>query len=192
MAPMFFDSPLAFRRWLEKHHTKKTELLVGFHRVASGTPSMTWPQSVDEALSFGWIDGVRKRIDETSYSIRFTPRKPTSIWSAVNVKRVAALTEEGRMRPAGLAAFEKRKDAKTGIYSFERKTPAELEPAHERRLRANRAAAKFFDAQPPGYRRLALHWVTSAKKAETRERRLAELIEVCADGRRLAQYLARK
>lgn len=192
MAPKFFASALAFRKWLEANHEKKTELLVGFHKVASGTPSMTWPESVDEALSFGWIDGVRKRIDESSYTIRFTPRKRTSIWSAVNVKRVAELTRAGRMRPAGLAAFAARSDAKTAIYSFDRKEAAKLEPAHEALLRANPKAAAFFDRQPPGYQRITLHWVTSAKKAETRERRLAQLIEWCAEERRLAQFVSTK
>ena len=192
MEPKFFATPLAFRKWLEANHAKKTELLVGFYKVREGSPSMTWPESVDEALSFGWIDGVRRRVDDRAYTIRFTPRKRKSIWSAVNVKRVAELTKEGRMRPAGIAAFAARTDAKTAIYAFERKEAAKLEPAHEKLLRANRSAATYFDRQPPGYQRLALHWVTSAKKPETRERRLAQLIEVCTEERRLDRFLATK
>jgi uncharacterized protein YdeI (YjbR/CyaY-like superfamily) len=147
---------------------------------------MTWPESVDEALCFGWIDGVRKRIDAERYTIRFTPRRPGSIWSAVNVGRVAALTEEGRMRPAGLAAFAARREDRSGIYSYEQREQAVLPAAYEKRLRAERRAWKWFEAQPKGYRRDAIRWVMTAKREETRERRLATLIEASAAGRRIA------
>lgn len=183
MKPTFFATPAKLRAWLEAHHEVKTELLVGFYKKSSGKPSITWPESVDEALCFGWIDGVRKTLGDDAYTIRFTPRKRTSIWSAVNVKRVAALTKLGRMTPAGLRAFEARKPEKTGIYSFEHKTPPRLEAAQEKILRANAKAAAFFDAQAPWYRRTATHWVVSAKRAETRERRLAQLVADSAAGR---------
>ena len=160
-----------------------SELLVGFHRKASGRASITWPESVDEALCFGWIDGVRRSIDDESYSIRFTPRRARSIWSAVNVRRMQELIDAGLVAPAGLAAFERRSDDRTAIYSHERRTAAELEPEQEQRLRADERAHAFFAAQPPSYRRAAIHWVTSAKRPATRERRLAQLIECSAAGR---------
>jgi uncharacterized protein YdeI (YjbR/CyaY-like superfamily) len=178
----FFETPEQWRAWLEEHHDSETEVEVGFRRKASGLPSMTWSESVDEALCFGWIDGVRRGIDETSYRIRFTPRKKGSIWSKVNVENVARLTEQGRMRPAGLAAFEARK--KVGVYSHER--PQALPPEYEARLRANAAAWEDWSARAPSYRRQAAHWVASAKREETRERRLAQLIESCAAGRKVA------
>jgi len=140
---------------------------------------------VDEALCFGWIDGVRHRLDDTAYSIRFTPRRPTSIWSAVNVARVAELTKLERMRPAGLRAFAARTPERTGVYSFERYEAAKLTKAQEKTLRANRKAAAFFDAQPPGYRNLVRHWIVSAKREATRERRLRQLIADSAAGRRI-------
>jgi uncharacterized protein YdeI (YjbR/CyaY-like superfamily) len=183
MKPMFFTSPEKFRAWLEDHHETQTELLVGFYKRASRKPSITWPESVDEALCFGWIDGVRRSVSETAYTIRFTPRKPTSTWSTINVARVAELTKLGRMRPAGVRAFSARKAEKTGIYSFERIDAARLTPAQEKTLRANRKAAAFFDAQPPWYRRAAIHWVISAKQEDTRARRLARLIADSAAGR---------
>lgn len=181
--PTFFPTPAEFRAWLLAHHATKTELLVGFHKRGSGRPSITWPESVDEALSFGWIDGVRRSVDEHSYTIRFTPRKSTSIWSAVNVARVAELTRQGRMSPAGLKAFAARTPERTGVYSFERNEAAKLTPEHDARLRKNKKAAAFFDAQAPWYQRAAIHWVVSAKREETRERRLAELITQSAAGR---------
>ena len=184
MEPTFFATPADFRAWLEKHHDEEKELLVGFYKRGSGRPSLTWPESVDEALCFGWIDGVRRGRDEESYTIRFTPRKPGSTWSAVNVARVEELTRLGRMRPAGLAAFEKRSEAKTGIYSYEQKEDAKLDKAEERQLRANKAAWEFFQSQPPWYRRNAIWRVVSAKKEETRKKRLAKLIEESAQGRR--------
>ena len=182
--PVFFATPADFRAWLEKHHETERELLVGFYKKGSGRPGITWPESVDEALCFGWIDGVRKSLGEDSYTIRFTPRKPGSTWSAVNVGRVEELTRLGRMRPAGLAAFEKRSEAKTGTYSYEQKEDAKLEKAEEKQLRANKATWEFFQSQPAWYRRTAIWRVVSAKKEETRKKRLAKLIEESAQGRR--------
>jgi uncharacterized protein YdeI (YjbR/CyaY-like superfamily) len=183
MEPIFFATPDEFRAWLDQHHTTETELLVGFHKRGSGRPSITWPESVDQALCFGWIDGVRRRIDDDSYSIRFTPRKERSTWSAINVRRFGELTELGLVRPAGVAAFERRSEDRTGIYSYERREAAELEPAMAERFRANARAWTWFEAQPPWYRRTATHWVISAKRPETRERRLQRLIEDSAAGR---------
>jgi uncharacterized protein YdeI (YjbR/CyaY-like superfamily) len=182
MAPRFFATPAAFRKWLAVHHARKTELWVGFHKRATGKPSLTWPESVDEALCAGWIDGVRKRIDDESYMIRFTPRKSSSTWSAVNIGRMAALTQEGRVLPAGLAAFAKRTEKKSGTYSYEQREAAELDAAQQRQLRAHPAAWKHFQAQAPWYRRTVAHWVTRAKKEETRQRRLTALIECCKRG----------
>jgi uncharacterized protein YdeI (YjbR/CyaY-like superfamily) len=155
---------------------------VVFYKKGSGKPSMTWSESVEEALCFGWIDGVRRGRDEESYTIRFTPRKPRSTWSKVNVAKVKQLIEEGRMRPAGLAAFERRTDDNTGVYSFERKQPAELPPEYEAELRANTRAAEYFDSRAPSYQRTAKHWVVSAKREETRLRRLRQLIADSAGG----------
>jgi uncharacterized protein YdeI (YjbR/CyaY-like superfamily) len=183
MEPTFFATPEDFRAWLEAHHETETELLVGFHKKGSGRPSITWPESVDQALCFGWIDGVRRSLGDESYTIRFTPRKQRSNWSAINVRRVGELTELGLMRPAGVAAFERRSHDRTAIYSYERRKVAELDAEQERRFRANPGAWKWFQAQPAGYRRTATHWVISAKRPETRERRLEELIEDSAAGR---------
>jgi uncharacterized protein YdeI (YjbR/CyaY-like superfamily) len=179
----FFATPAAFRKWLDAYHATASELTVGFYKTGSGKPSMTWPESVDEALCYGWIDGVRRSLGDEAYTIRFTPRKPTSNWSAINVAKVAELTRLGKMRPAGQRAFERRTAERTGIYSFERKEPAKLTPAQEAQLRSNARAAAFFDAQPPWYRRTALHWVVSAKQESTRERRLVQLIADSAAGR---------
>ena len=180
-APRFFATPADFRGWLREHHERATELIVGFHKKGSGRPSITWPESVDEALCYGWIDGIRRSLDADSYSIRFTPRKPTSIWSNVNVAKVQALLKAGRMMPAGIAAWERRDPVKSGIYAFERVTAA------TRRFQRNRAAWHYFQAQPPGYRRLATHYVVSAKRADTRARRLEAVIECSARGERLPQ-----
>src|SRR5437773_1922392 len=163
MEPAFFATPEDFRAWLEAHHDTETELLVGFHKRGSGRPSITWPESVDEALCFGWIDGVRRSLGADAYTIRFTPRKPTSTWSAVNVARVAELKKAGRMRPAGLRAFAARTAERTGVYAYERDRAAKLAPEQEAILRGNRKASAFFDAQPPWYRRTAIAWVVSAK-----------------------------
>lgn len=186
MQPTFFATPADFRAWLEANHTSATELIVGFHKVGSGRPSITWPESVDEALCVGWIDGIRRRIDDASYSIRFTPRKAGSNWSAVNVRRIDELIRQGRVLPAGLAAYAKRTDAKTGVYSFEQREEAQLDAAYVKRFRADRAAWQFWQAQPPGYRKTATHWVMSAKRTDTREKRLATLIADSAAGERIA------
>jgi uncharacterized protein YdeI (YjbR/CyaY-like superfamily) len=182
----YFESAAAFRDWLEEHHATETEVLVGFWKAATGRPSLTWSESVDEALCHGWIDGVRRRVDDERFTIRFTPRKPRSNWSLVNVRKVAELTAAGRMRPAGLAAFEARRERDTGVYSFERAAPAELDEAATARFREQPRAWEWFEAQAPSYRRAALHWVTSAKRAETRERRLTQLVADSAAGQRIA------
>jgi uncharacterized protein YdeI (YjbR/CyaY-like superfamily) len=192
MEPTFFATPDEFRAWLDKHHEIETELLVGFHKKGSGRPSITWPESVDQALCFGWIDGVRRRIDDASYSIRFTPRKARSTWSVVNVKRVDELTDLGLMRAAGVAAFKRRSDDKTAIYAYEQRQAATLDPEHERRFRADAQAWAWFQAQPPSYRRTATYWVVSAKKQETRQRRLERLIEDCAAGRTIPTLTPRR
>lgn len=183
MKPRFFATPAQFAAWLEVHHDSHSELLVGFHKTKTGKPSLTWPQSVDEALCYGWIDGVRKSLGEESYTIRFTPRKPGSHWSAVNVKRVTELIAEGRMQPSGLRAYERRSEGQPGPYSYEQRHAIELSAAGLKALRANEAAWKYFQAQVPSYRAAARQWVMSAKKEETREKRLAILIESCAAGR---------
>jgi uncharacterized protein YdeI (YjbR/CyaY-like superfamily) len=183
MKPTFFKTPARFRAWLETHHETKKELLVGFYKKGTGKQSITWPESVDEALCFGWIDGVRRSLGDEAYSIRFTPRRPRSIWSAVNVARVTELAAAGRMTPAGTRAFEARTPERTGVYAFERKAAAELTAEEDAKLRAYRKAAAFFDAQPPWYRRTAIHWVVSAKRPETRQRRLDQLIGDSAAGR---------
>lgn len=185
--PRFFRSADAFRAWLDSNHDRAAELLVGFHKKESGKRSMTWPESVDEALCYGWIDGVRRSVDETSYSIRFSPRKPRSIWSNVNRGKVEKLIADGRMEPPGLAAYAKRDPSRSGIYSFEREA-ASFDADAERRFRRSTAGWAFFESQPAGYRRLATHYVVSAKKPETRARRLAALIEHSAKGERIPQY----
>ena len=183
MKPKFFPTFEDFHAWLAEHHTREKALLVGFHKRGSGKPSMTWPESVDAALCFGWIDGVRKSLNEASYTIRFTPRKARSHWSLINCEKVEALKKRGLMRPAGLRAFAARSPERTGMASFERKQPAKLDSTQEKKLRANKKAFEFFSAQPPWYQRTATHWIISAKKPETRERRLATLIEDSASGR---------
>jgi uncharacterized protein YdeI (YjbR/CyaY-like superfamily) len=187
-APRFFRTPADFRAWLVRHHAAATELLVGFYKKGSGKPSITWPESVDEALAVGWIDGIRRRIDDESYSIRFTPRKPGSIWSLVNTKRVEALTREGRMLPAGLEVFAARDPEKTGIYSFERAAAA-FPPDYEARFRANATAWAYFSGRGAYYRRVATYWVCSAKRDETRERRLVQLIVQSSAGKDLSQFI---
>jgi uncharacterized protein YdeI (YjbR/CyaY-like superfamily) len=181
----YFASPEEFRRWLMKHHESARELWVGFHKRHTGRPTLTWPESVDEALCFGWIDGIRKSVSAEAYVIRFTPRKPTSIWSNVNIKKAKVLVESGRMQPAGLRAFEAHDERKSGVYSFEQRNAARLRPQELKQFRAKAKAWKFFQAQPPGYQRIAAWYVVSAKKEETRERRLSILIAESAAGRRL-------
>lgn len=184
-APLFFATPAEFRTWLRSHHAKESELLVGFHKKDSGKPSMTWPESVDEALCYGWIDGVRRSLGADSYAIRFTPRKRRSIWSDVNIAKVQALIASGRMRASGLAAWEARTDGRSGVYAFERKA-AELSAEEIAAFRKRTKAWKFWEAQPPGYRRTASHWVASAKRAETRAKRFATLLVDSASGLRIA------
>jgi uncharacterized protein YdeI (YjbR/CyaY-like superfamily) len=182
MEPTFFATPLELRKWLKAHHAMAQELLVGFYKRDSGKPSITWPESVDEALCVGWIDGIRKRVDESSFTIRFTPRKPGSIWSAVNIKRVEKLSEAGLMQPAGLAAFAKRKEARSAVYAYEQRGKG-LSAEYEQKLKANRKAWAFYQAQPPWYQRTSAWWVISAKREETRLKRLEQLIDDSARGR---------
>jgi uncharacterized protein YdeI (YjbR/CyaY-like superfamily) len=184
--PRFFATPDAFRAWLAQHHDSADELLVGFHKKASGAPSITWPESVDEALCFGWIDGVRRSIDDDRYTIRFTPRRARSIWSQKNLARYRELDTEGRVEPAGRRAFEGRDEARTRQYSFEQDA-AEFTAAQAKAFRANTDAWAFFRSQPPSYRKPATWWVVSAKKEETRARRLATLIDDSTRGVRIKQ-----
>ncbi len=181
MKPKFFSSPEKFREWLEKNHDKATELFVGFYKKSAGKKSITYPEALDEALCFGWIDGVRKSIDETSYVQRFTPRKPKSIWSLVNVRHVERLKKEGRMAEPGLKAYALRDPKRTGIYAFEQE-PRVFSPEYEKKFRANKPAWEFFQAEPPSIRRTCIFWVMSAKKEETRLRRLEQLIDSSAKG----------
>jgi uncharacterized protein YdeI (YjbR/CyaY-like superfamily) len=181
--PVFFATAEEFGAWLEEHHETESELLVGFHKKGSGKPSLTWQEAVEQALRFGWIDSVRRSLDDESYTNRFTPRKRNSNWSEINVATVERLKAEGLMAPAGLRAYETRKPERTGIYSFERRKAAKLPPGFVKRFRANAAAWEWFSARPPGYRRTAAHWVISAKREETRERRLQTLIDCSAEGR---------
>jgi uncharacterized protein YdeI (YjbR/CyaY-like superfamily) len=182
--PTFFRTPAAFRRWLEKNHDRFEELWVGFYKKASGKGGLTYPEALDEALCFGWIDGVRRRLDAEAFVQRFTPRRPRSYWSAVNMHRVAELQKAGRMAPPGVAAFERRTKQTPRRYSFERPT-ATLTPEFETMFRRNAKAWAYFEEEAPWYRRVALHWVTSAKREETRRRRLDMLIKDCAAGRRI-------
>ena len=191
MKPTFFKTPSDLRKWFEKHHAKEPELLVGFYKKDSGKPSITWPESVDEALCFGWIDGIRKSVDEVSYTIRFTPRRARSTWSAVNIKRVGELTAQGLMMPPGLKAFAVREENRSGIYSYEQRSP-ELPDPYRRLLKKNKAAWNFFEAQPPSYRKAANWWVLSAKKEETRLKRLDKLIDDSAQGRTIPQFTITK
>ena len=181
--PHFFPTPAAWHAWLEKYHAEAEELWVGLYKRDSGRTSITWPEAVDGALCFGWIDGVRKGLDTVSYKIRFTPRKPRSIWSAINLRRATELSSLGLMHPAGLAAFQRRDGKHSGIYSYEQRKAAKLPPAYEKEFRANSAAWKFFEAQAPWYRRTAAYRVISAKREETRRKRLASLIEDSANQR---------
>jgi len=182
--PTFFKTPADFRKWLAKHHKTTGELWVAFYKKDSGKASITWPESVDEALCVGWIDGVRKRIDDVSYKIRFSPRRPRSVWSSVNIKRMPELVKEGRMLAAGEEAFARRLENRSGAYAYEQR-PAELPDPYGKQLKQNKAAWKFFESQPPYYRKLATWWVVSAKQEETRLKRLKKLIEVSAEGRRV-------
>lgn len=182
--PKFFKTLAEFRRWLKANHAKSDELLVGFFKVGTGKPSISWKESVDEALCFGWIDGVRKSIDGERYMIRFTPRKATSNWSKVNIKRYGELKQLGLVMPCGATAFE-RSSSKRRDYSYEQK-PRKLDDAYEKILRKNKKAWEFFSAQAPWYQRVASFWVMSAKKEETRQKRLEKLIDHSSNGKRLA------
>jgi uncharacterized protein YdeI (YjbR/CyaY-like superfamily) len=189
--PRYFAAASELIAWFDGNHHVERELWVGYYKRDSGRPSITWPESVDAALCFGWIDGVRKSVDAIRYVIRFTPRKPSSIWSAVNIERVRVLTEKGMMRPAGLAAFDRRRDDRSSVYAYEQRKTATLTPAEARSFRANKTAWKWFSTQAPSYQRTAAYWVISAKKAETRARRLATLIDDSSRGDRIAPLRVR-
>ncbi len=181
--PLYFDSPEALRDWFDANHETATDLWVGYYKKASGRPSLTWSEAVDEALCVGWIDSVRYSVDEERSRQRFTPRRKGSNWSLVNIEKVARLEAEGRMRPAGRAAFERRIEARSGVYSYEQRREARLSEDEERAFRADDAAWSWFAARPSSYRTAAVWWIASAKRPETRERRLASLIEESSAGR---------
>jgi len=182
--PTYFENAQAFRRWLERHSATTPELIVGFYKVGTGKPSMTWSESVDEALCFGWIDAVRKRIDDESYQIRFTHRKPTSIWSAVNIAKFHSLHAQGRVTPAGAAAFAHRREERSVVYAYEQENTASLSAQELGAFRRDAAAWKYWQGTPPGYQKQVLHRIATAKKAETRAARLAKLIALSAEGKR--------
>jgi uncharacterized protein YdeI (YjbR/CyaY-like superfamily) len=182
---IFFDTPAELRAWLEKHHATASELWVGYYKKASGKRSLTWSEVVDEALCFGWIDGKTQRIDEQRYRQRLTPRRRNSNWSAVNIAKVAELRAQGRMTPAGEAAFAARRESHSAVYSYERRHEAAFDAEQEATFRANAPAWDWFSAQSPSYQTMATFWVASAKRPDTRARRLATLIECSADGRRV-------
>jgi uncharacterized protein YdeI (YjbR/CyaY-like superfamily) len=188
--PRFFRTPAELRRWLVRHHANADELFLGYWKVGSGQKSVTWPESVDEALCFGWIDGVTRRIDDQRYVIRFTPRKKSSIWSAVNIARIAVLDAEGRLHDAGRAAFAARRENKSGVYSFEQESVA-LPDVYAKLLQANRKASAHFEARAPSYRKAVMWWIVSAKQEATRLRRLAMLIEHGERGALLYQFSRR-
>jgi uncharacterized protein YdeI (YjbR/CyaY-like superfamily) len=183
--PTFFETAESFAAWLEKHGAAESELIVGYFKRGAQRGTMSWAESVDAALCFGWIDGVRKRIDEHCYQIRFTPRKPGSTWSRINIERARVLRRAGKMREAGLKACSHRRADKSRIYSYEQQQAASLERGDELRFKKSKAAWKFFEAQPPSYRQLVIWRIVSAKRPETRERRLADLIEASREQRRL-------
>jgi uncharacterized protein YdeI (YjbR/CyaY-like superfamily) len=184
MTPIFFPNTEEFRKWLKKNHQSEKELIVGYYKVGTKRPSMTWSDSVDEALCFGWIDGVRRSIDNEAYCIRFTPRSPKSNWSAVNIAKVEELIRVGKMTPAGLAAFEKRAEARSEIYSYENR-PEKFTAELESRFRENSEAWNYFEVQAPSYKKTIIYWIMSAKQEATRITRLNKLIEACSEGKRL-------
>lgn len=190
MKPTFFSSPEKFRTWLEQNHDRESELLLGFHKKSSGKKSITYPEALDEALCFGWIDGVRRNLNETSYTIRFTPRKPRSIWSLVNVRHVERLKKEERMHAAGLEAYARRDPERTGLYAFENR-PKELSPEFQKTFRQHNKAWKFFEEMPPSFKRTTIFWIMSAKKEETRLRRLNHVIENSEKGVRSGVLVAK-
>lgn len=183
--PVFFATPEKLRAWLERHHRSASELWVGFYRKSAGRPTLTWPQLVDECLCFGWIDGIRRGIDDERYMNRITPRRPRSNWSAINIRRVGELERLGRMTEVGRQAFAARDEARSRQYSYDRENPPAFTSAQTRQFRAARGAWKFFQSQPLSYRNVVTHWVVSAKRDETRAKRLASLIADCAAGRRI-------
>jgi len=183
----FFETPEAMRAWLDEHHAEATELWIGFYKKGTGKPSLTWPESVAEALCYGWIDGIRKSIDDESYKIRFTPRKPRSVWSAVNVRLVEELEKQGRMKPAGRKAFEALQKDRSKIYAYEQRNP-DLEGEYAKKLKANKAALAYWNAQTTSYRKSTSWWIMSAKREETREKRFAELIACSEAGRPVPPY----
>jgi uncharacterized protein YdeI (YjbR/CyaY-like superfamily) len=187
--PVFFDTPEALRAWFAAQHTTAPEIVLGFFKKGSGQRGVSYAEALDEALCYGWIDGVRKRLDDARFTIRFTPRRPGSIWSAVNIKRAEELAAQGRLQPAGLAAFNARAAARERQYSYEAgAAERELDEASRATFMAQPAAWAFFEAQPASYRRVASWWVVSAKRPETRQRRLTTLIEASAAGQRLPQF----
>jgi uncharacterized protein YdeI (YjbR/CyaY-like superfamily) len=183
--PRFFATPEKFRAWLAKNHANAPELLVGFHKKGSGRPSIDWPQSVDEALCVGWIDGVRRSLGDESYTIRFTPRRARSVWSSINIRRVKVLTREGRMSAAGLTAFKRRSKDRSAIYAYEQRASAKLAPAEMRKFKANARAWECFSKLAPSYRHRMLYWITSSRKPETRMTRLDRVIAASAAGKKL-------
>jgi uncharacterized protein YdeI (YjbR/CyaY-like superfamily) len=185
MTPVFFKNQAEFGKWLKANHKKETELIVGFHKKDSGKHNMSWSDSVDEALCYGWIDSTRWSVNEESYSIRFTPRKKTSIWSAVNIAKVKVLSEKGLMMPAGIEAFNKRKEEKSKVYSFENGNK-EFSPALDKEFKKHKAARDFFLKQAPSYRKMIVHWVMSAKREETRFARLEKMIKHSEEGKRVS------
>jgi uncharacterized protein YdeI (YjbR/CyaY-like superfamily) len=185
METRYFPTQAKFRAWLAKNHTTATEIGVVLYRKASGKPTMTWSEAVDQALCFGWIDGIARRLDETSRVQRFTPRKPKSNWSAINIAKVKQLKARGQMMPAGLAAFARRDEARSAVYSYENRHLAALDPERDAAFRANAEAWEFFTKQPPSYRQTSIYWVMNAKRDETRTKRLEQLIEASAHARRI-------
>jgi len=191
MEATFFDTPAELRAWFEQHHETAPELFVGYWKKGSGRVGVTHPQAIEQALCFGWIDSVGRTIDDQRYQVRFTPRRKGSVWSAVNVAKVAELTAAGLMRPAGARAFDLRKPDRVAVYSYEQPADAVLNQEQTTRFQANDAAWQWFSAQSPSYRRAAAHWVVSAKRADTRDRRLAQLITDSAAGRKVPPLVPR-
>ena len=191
MKPVFFPTQLDFRKWLDKNHKKETELLVGYYKVDSGKLSLTWSESVDQAICFGWIDGIRRSIDGESYSIRFTPRKPKSIWSAINIKKVEDLTKLGLMKPKGIAAFNKREESNSKIYSYENE-PVKFNSKFEKQFKTNKIAWEFFKSQAPSYQKTLTHWVMSAKQEITQINRLNTLIKDSEAEKKVGQFYKEK
>jgi uncharacterized protein YdeI (YjbR/CyaY-like superfamily) len=191
MTPIYFETPADFKAWLEQNHSQTDFVLVGFYKKGTGKPSMTWPESVDEALCFGWIDGVRKGVDADRYTIRFTPRKAGSVWSTVNINKIQVLIDQGRIQPAGLAAFELRKENRSGIYSHEQQV-VDLPEPYQGLLRENTSAREYFQKQPASYRKAACWWVVSAKQEKTRLSRMEKLITHSARAERIPQFTSKK